>query len=702
MKHTSILTILFIFLAVSTASALEIPKTVGHRGFSAIAPENTCASIRKAWEAGAGGSECDVYITTDGVVCLMHDGTTKRTSEGKVDLPMRDSSWDQLKDVCVPNGKPGYENEKIPTLAQALETHKQCPGCYPVIEIKDAKAAMGVLDELKKADMLDKAFIISFSYEAVQTVCANSKVPTAYLAGKLETPEDVRNFCRKTKAAGAGLIDIMYFDGMTEEHIKAAHDEGVVCWIWTVNDLKVMRKLISWGVDSVTTDRPDLMRLALSSPSEETCEWTGAAQSSDFTDAMNFAPKKTASILLGTKDHLAAKARLSGSDLLLESLTLGADADSQGELSVVLAKKAQIFGVQIGKEGAGSLSLGLGTVLNSSSVILGEAPNSAGTLTLKDADLTTISLSIGDAEGSKGTLKIEGKSHVNVLGALGFGHSGESFGEQTGGEVVACANLLFGESGKGSTEYALKDGLFWTKRGFSLGSAGKGLLEISGGEFRADGQFVIGFYSANSTVRQTGGTANIGGTQSAWGYRTNPGFIEGFSKEKIADYCAGIQFGGTRMDSEELRTGGTGEYYLEGGTVNTPRISNMTRNLTPMFFLSGGELNVLSDPAIPYSGLVAAPIQMKGGTLRAETILAKGYMADDSFVQEGGVFEPVGKAKIDGNYVVKNAQIVVKPGVTLDVTGNFECENATITLPAGADLNAVFPGTKPTGKFEIK
>ncbi|MGN1273635.1 MAG: hypothetical protein ACI4UF_03510, partial [Thermoguttaceae bacterium] len=109
-----------------------------------------------------------------------------------------------------------------------------------------------------------------------------------------------------------------------------------------------------------------------------------------------------------------------------------------------------------------------------------------------------------------------------------------------------------------------------------------------------------------------------------------------------------------------------------------------------------------SDPAIPYSGLVAAPIQMKGGTLRAETILAKGYIADDSFVQEGGVFEPAGKAKIDGNYVVKNAQIVVKPGVTLDVTGNFECENATITLPAGADLNAVFPGTKPTGKFEIK
>ncbi|MBR0193483.1 MAG: hypothetical protein IJQ31_15610 [Thermoguttaceae bacterium] len=701
MKRTSILTILFLFLAACTVSALEIPKTVAHRGFSAIAPENTCASIRKAWEAGAGGSECDVYITTDGVICLMHDGSTKRTSEGKVDLPMRESSWDQLKDVCVPNGKPGYENEKIPTLAQALETHKQCPGCYPVIEIKDAKAAPGVLEELKKADMLDKAFIISFSYEAVQTVCANSKVPTAYLGGKLETPEDVRRFCRKTKEAGAGLIDIMYFDGMTEEHIKAAHDEGLICWIWTVDDLKVMRKLLSWGVDSVTTDRPDLMRLALSNPTAESCEWTGAAQSSDFTDAMNFSPKKAANINVGTKAHPAAKARCSGT-LLLESLTLGADAGSEGELSVAMAKDAQIFAIQIGKEGTGTLALNTGTTLSSSSVILGEAPKSCGTLALKNAELSAISVSIGDAAETQGTLKIEGKSTLNVLGPLGFGNAGESFGEQTGGEVVACANLLFGESGKGSTEYALKDGLFWTKRGFSLGSGGKGLLEISGGEFRADGQFVIGFYSANSTVRQTGGVANIRGTYSAWGYRTNPGFIEGFTKEKIADYCAGIQFGGTRMDSEELRSGGTGEYFLEGGVVNTTRLSNMTKNRTPMFYLSGGELNVTSDPAIPYSGLVAAPIQMKGGTLRAETILAKGYMADDSFVQEGGVFEPAGKAKIDGNYVVKNAQIVVKPGVTLDVTGSFDCENATITLPAGADVNAVFPGAKPAGKFEIK
>jgi len=247
----------------SALFALEIPKTVAHRGFSAIAPENTLSSIRKAWEAGAHGSECDVCVTRDNVVCLMHDDTTKRTSNGRIDLRMSETDWEQLQEVSVPAGKAGYEDEKIPTLVQALETHKQCPGCVPVIELNDSRAALEVLKVLKKTEMLDKVFILSFSGEAVKTVRTNSKVPTAWLFGRLRTPKDVRNAAQKTLKAGADMIDIMYHPGLTAEHIQAAHDEGVLVWVWTVNDLEVMKKLLAMGVDSITTDHPDLMAAAL-------------------------------------------------------------------------------------------------------------------------------------------------------------------------------------------------------------------------------------------------------------------------------------------------------------------------------------------------------------------------------------------------------------------------------------------------------
>ena len=55
-----------------------VASIVAHRGFSAIAPENTLAAAQEAIAAGANGCECDVRPTSDGVLILMHDGNLKR------------------------------------------------------------------------------------------------------------------------------------------------------------------------------------------------------------------------------------------------------------------------------------------------------------------------------------------------------------------------------------------------------------------------------------------------------------------------------------------------------------------------------------------------------------------------------------------------------------------------------------------------
>ena len=57
-------------------------EVVAHRGFSAVAPENTLVAIRKAIEAGATACEFDVYAAKDGPVVLMHDATVNRTTDG--------------------------------------------------------------------------------------------------------------------------------------------------------------------------------------------------------------------------------------------------------------------------------------------------------------------------------------------------------------------------------------------------------------------------------------------------------------------------------------------------------------------------------------------------------------------------------------------------------------------------------------------
>src|SRR2546428_12429927 len=55
------------------------PLIIGHRGASALAPENTLSAFRKAFEAGAAGVELDVRLAGDGGPVVIYDATLRRT-----------------------------------------------------------------------------------------------------------------------------------------------------------------------------------------------------------------------------------------------------------------------------------------------------------------------------------------------------------------------------------------------------------------------------------------------------------------------------------------------------------------------------------------------------------------------------------------------------------------------------------------------
>src|SRR5262249_5347260 len=59
------------------------PLVSAHRGFSAIAPENTMPALHAALDAGAQLAEIDVRMTLDGALVLMHDAVVDRTTNGR-------------------------------------------------------------------------------------------------------------------------------------------------------------------------------------------------------------------------------------------------------------------------------------------------------------------------------------------------------------------------------------------------------------------------------------------------------------------------------------------------------------------------------------------------------------------------------------------------------------------------------------------
>src|SRR5680860_92273 len=96
---------------------------IAHRGASYLAPENTVASAKLAWELGADAVECDIYLTKDNRVMVIHDKDTKRTCSGKKNLTIEDTPSILLRDLDAGIWKnEKYKGEKIPYLSEMIET----------------------------------------------------------------------------------------------------------------------------------------------------------------------------------------------------------------------------------------------------------------------------------------------------------------------------------------------------------------------------------------------------------------------------------------------------------------------------------------------------------------------------------------------------------------------------------------------------
>lgn len=56
---------------------------IAHRGASGVRPENTLAAFREAIALGIDHLECDVRLSRDAHVVVIHDATVDRTTNGR-------------------------------------------------------------------------------------------------------------------------------------------------------------------------------------------------------------------------------------------------------------------------------------------------------------------------------------------------------------------------------------------------------------------------------------------------------------------------------------------------------------------------------------------------------------------------------------------------------------------------------------------
>jgi glycerophosphoryl diester phosphodiesterase len=234
---------------------------VAHRGFSSVSPENTLISMVKGCQAGADGCELDVYLSKDGHVVVMHDNDVERTtcSKGK----LTEMTLAQIKKLDAGSKmSPEYKGEPVPTLEEVLKYIKSADK-HLVVEIKQAGIVKETLATIDQEKMRDHVTIIAFNDQNIRDTHAEApKLPLAWLYGDDKTPgandaEKAKWIADKTQNLGAGIVDIAW-KLVTPELVKECHARGIQVWAWTVDDPEVMAKLMGMGVDSITTNKPDL------------------------------------------------------------------------------------------------------------------------------------------------------------------------------------------------------------------------------------------------------------------------------------------------------------------------------------------------------------------------------------------------------------------------------------------------------------
>ncbi|SMO48976.1 glycerophosphodiester phosphodiesterase [Melghirimyces algeriensis] len=233
-------------------------QVFAHRGYSAVAPENTMAAFQRAAEAGADGLELDVHLTKDREVVVIHDYTLKRTTDGKGWV--KDFTWKELRRLDAGSwfGEE-FQGEPIPHLKEVLELAAD-KNLLLNIELKSNKYPEPGLEErvlewTEQFGRTDKVMISSFNHHSLRRVKEmhpEMDVAILFMANLYEPWTYARH-------AGADSIH-PYWPTVSEEMVNACHNMGIPLRPFTVNREKEMRRLSNLGVDAIITDQVELLR----------------------------------------------------------------------------------------------------------------------------------------------------------------------------------------------------------------------------------------------------------------------------------------------------------------------------------------------------------------------------------------------------------------------------------------------------------
>ena len=264
-------TVLAVAVPVGSASAAPPPDVavIGHRGSSAMAPENTLASIRLALRQGADYIENDIMRTKDGRLVITHDLSLARTTDVEQVFPDRTSY--QVADYTLAEIKQldagswfgaEFAGQRILTLREWVEAVGSSAGM--LLEAKDPWAFPGIETDIDKELRSIPTFVQALRKGKVIMQAGDEPWLRAYNQLAPDVPVALLYYTRPTDeqlvSASTWLDTVNPALGNIDQAIvDRTHQLGLKTYVWTVNHGSDMNRGIDWGVDGIITDYPGVL-----------------------------------------------------------------------------------------------------------------------------------------------------------------------------------------------------------------------------------------------------------------------------------------------------------------------------------------------------------------------------------------------------------------------------------------------------------
>jgi len=245
---------------------------VGHRGASALAPENTLQAFELAVELGCDMLEFDVLDLADGTLVLAHSNDLREVSHGAARGRVRSRDLEGLRRVAP----------DLPTLDEALAfCADRLPGIGLQLDLKRLGTEAATVEAVRRHGVLDRSWISTFEARSLRRLAElEPELPRSYTLPRDRFGISKRGPLAPVVRAALGSIGAslprrlpvllararagaatLHYSIASRAAIASAHEVDAAVYVWTVDDPRLAERLVRDGVDGIITNDPRIFTM---------------------------------------------------------------------------------------------------------------------------------------------------------------------------------------------------------------------------------------------------------------------------------------------------------------------------------------------------------------------------------------------------------------------------------------------------------